>query len=477
MRTVTDLINDIQQLTQEIQELYCQDDSPMLVGFSGGKDSTCTLQLIWYAIAALPPEKRTKTIHVMATDTMVENPIVSLWVKKSIAQMQKSATEQGMPVEAHHLFPEIRDTFWVNLIGKGYPAPRPNFRWCTDRLKIKPATQFIRNMVRASGNSIVALGIRKAESIQRATMMERYKSARERLSPNGNLPNSLVYSPIEDWTTQDVWVFLNQWTNPWGCSNKELFALYRSATDDNDCPVVVDTTTPSCGGSRLGCWTCTLVSRDKSMTAMIRNDEEKEWMQPLLDIRDELDIEDDSDKRDFRRNYGKVEVMQRQNGEETQFSVIRGPYTKPWREHWLRRVLLAQVEIRSTGPAEVRNIELISPAELSEIRRIWLEEKHELDDALPCIYQEVMGEPFNDSRNSYFLDEQEWLTLIEVCNDDPTLQRMMESLLSTEKQLLSKSRRHSIYKALEQCLIIYSQAEEEAIASAIAQQEVKNSLQ
>ena len=89
------------------------------------------------------PEQRHKTVHVISTDTLVENPIVAMWVTHSLERMQKAAGEQSMPVEPHRLTPAVKDRFWVNLIGKGYPAPRPKFRWCTSRLKINPSNDFI----------------------------------------------------------------------------------------------------------------------------------------------------------------------------------------------------------------------------------------------------------------------------------------------------------------------------------------------
>jgi DNA sulfur modification protein DndC len=279
-RTVAELVEDIEKLSKEIQELYCLDEIPWVIGYSGGKDSTSVLQLIWNAIATLPPEKRTKTIHVITTDTFVENPIVSAWVSNSLKRMKFAAQEQEMPIEPHLLNPSIKETFWVCLIGRGYPAPRVGFRWCTDRLKIQPVNHFIREMVRVSGETIVVLGTRKAESAKRAATMSKHEAGRvrDRLSPNARLPNSLIYSPIEDWRNDEVWIYLNQWQNPWGYSNKDLFSMYRGATADSECPLVVDTSTPSCGDSRFGCWVCTMVSQDKSMEAMIQNDEEKEWM-------------------------------------------------------------------------------------------------------------------------------------------------------------------------------------------------------
>ncbi|GIX46913.1 MAG: hypothetical protein KatS3mg131_1124 [Candidatus Tectimicrobiota bacterium] len=225
--------------------------------------------------------------------------------------MQRTAQRDNIPIVPHRLTPDITDTFWVNLIGRGYPAPRPKFRWCTDRLKIKPSNAFITRIVRESGEAILVLGTRKAESVARARTMERLERhrVRERLSPNANLPNCLVYTPIENWSNDDVWLFLMQIPNPWGHNNKDLLTMYQGASPDGECPLVVDTSTPSCGDSRFGCWVCTLVDKDRSMHAMIQNDEEKEWMLPLLELRNELDVQDDRHWRDFRRMSGIVQLF------------------------------------------------------------------------------------------------------------------------------------------------------------------------
>jgi DNA sulfur modification protein DndC len=470
-RTVPELVEYIQALTTEIQELYCLDEIPWVVGYSGGKDSTATLQLIWSAISGLPAEKRTKPIHVITTDTGVENPYVSAWVRSSHKHIELAAKQQQMPMQPHVLEPEIADTYWVGLIGKGYPAPRQKFRWCTGRLKINPSNRFIRDVVRSSGEAIVILGIRKAESPRRAATMKKYEErrVRERLSPNASLPNSLVYSPIEDWRTDEVWVYLMQWENPWGHSNKDLFTMYRESTADNECPLVVDTSTPSCGSSRFGCWVCTLVERDKSLNAMIQNNDEKEWLQPIVDFRRELDIVNDREKRDFRRLRGEVQLFERNIEGETSVEPIPGPYTKYWREYWLRKLLTAQKEMRENAPENMRDITLISQAELSEIRRIWLEEKHEFDDSVPRIYEEVTGEVFKDPRpgaDQSILGSDEWGVLEEICEGDGMHLELMARLLDTERQFKKKTRRVGIYESLEKCFDTSSRSPEKAIANA-----------
>lgn len=474
---IEEFVESLKLLTQEIQELYCLDHIPWVIGYSGGKDSTATLQLIWNAIAKLPPEKRHKKIHVITTDTLVENPVVSAWVKKSLEKMQEAAKTQNMPVQAHLLVPEIAQTYWVSLIGKGYPAPRHKFRWCTVRLKVDPSNRFIRNVVRSSGETIVVLGTRKTESANRAAIMEKreLKRVREHLCPHPHLPSSLLYTPIETWHTDEVWLYLMQFENPWNYSNKDLFTMYRGATADNECPLVIDTSTPSCGDSRFGCWVCTLVSQDKSMEAMILNDEAKEWMQPMLDIRKELDVKNDRDKRDFRRIFGTVQLFERNVDGETSVEPIPGPYKREWREYWLKRVLEAQQQVRKNAPPDMRDITLIQPEELSEIRRIWLEEKHEFDDSLPRIYQEVTGEPFEDPRpgNNAMLGVDEWQILEELSEGDMMYLELMTKLLDTERQYKTMSRRTGIYDTLERCFETSSRSQSEAIANAHYQRNLK----
>ena len=478
---VPELIEHVKTLTAEIQELYCQDSLPWIVGYSGGKDSTVALQLVWNALAALTPEKRTKTVYVITTDTLVENPVVAAWVNKSLELMKVAAQEQEIPVEPLLLRPAVKDTFWVNLIGKGYPAPRQGFRWCTERLKIKPSDNYIRDKIRESGEVILVLGTRKAESPTRAALMAKHRSWRvsPHINTNPQRPNSLIYTPLEDWLTDEVWLYLMQWHNSWGNSNKELFSMYRGATADNECPLVIDTSTPSCGGSRFGCWVCTLVDRDKSMEAMIQNDEEKEWMQPLLDLRNELDLEEDLDRRDFRRRNGNVQLYERGVDDAKEVVNIPGPYTKQWREEWLRRVLMAQIECRQNAPVEMKGIELIAQGELSEIRRIWLEEFHEFDDSLPSIYRKVTGEIFHDPRpnaGNSLLGVDEWYLLKEIC-DDPMHLELMIRLLDTERQYQTMSRRIGIIDALEKCFETSSRSEPEAMDNAHQKRELKYAAQ
>ena len=440
----------IDGLVETIQNLYSADDIPWMIGYSGGKDSTAALQLVWMAIEQLPKEHRNKPIYIMNTNTLVESPIVEKWVEKSLALMEKAVEEKELPFIPTRLTPDYNNTFWVNLLGRGYPFPRQKYRWCTDRLKIQPVNNFIKNKIAKHGEIILVLGTRKAESARRARTMAYYekKRVRELLSPNPTLANELVFSPLEEWSDDDVWVFLLQYQNPWGYSNNELLTLYRGATADNECPLMVEKDMPSCGKSRFGCWVCTMVEQDKSMAAMIANDYEKEWMTPLLEFRNEFgDLVNDRDRRIFRRmrgniqgNYGKL---------------FHGPYKKEVREEWLRKLLTIQKDISENGPEEFQNLELITVPEMQEIRRIWVFDKHEFDDTLPSIYEAVIGEQFPDDtwvENNSF-GKREWNELKEVCAelypDEELCFEMMYSLLDTELNSTDMDKRSEVLDELE----------------------------
>jgi DNA sulfur modification protein DndC len=492
----------IQGLEREVQELYQLDEVPWIIGYSGGKDSTAVLQLVWSAIEKLPAHQYRKPIHVISTDTLVENPIVAAWVANSLKVMARAAEEKRLPFQPRRLTPAVEDSFWVNLIGKGYPAPRHKFRWCTERLKIRPSNGFITDVVTKNGEAILLLGARKSESTARAKVMKRNAEyrVRDRLSPSATLAGCMIYTPVEAWTNDDVWFYLMQRKNPWGYNNRDLLGMYAGASADGECPLVVDDSTPSCGDSRFGCWVCTLVEKDRSMTAMVQNDAEMEWMQPLLELRNLIDFREDGQERDritgeqravhtkweafqspvgealggfltqvsgrpldelvrdrdwerylrdFRRlNTGNVQIMS--DGQRE----IRGPYVQEARECWLRALLTAQMAVRMLGPEDVKDIELITFPELEEIRRIWVVDKHELEDRLPVIYREVVGEPYpgRPLDDNLVLGQEEMRELADVCGNDPLHYQLTRDLLGLTIQQRNSARRSGVFDQIEKTI-------------------------
>lgn len=437
----------IEHLQQEIRDVYLSDGRPWVIGYSGGKDSTTTLQLVWYAIAQLPEDQRKKPIYVISSDTLVETPVVVSYIDKTLARIDDAAKKLGMPFSAHKVRPKVEDTFWVNMIGKGYPAPYKRFRWCTDRLKISPANRFIEEQVNRHGEVVLVLGVRRAESASRAQVMALHRKPGEILSRHTVLRSAWVYTPIEMFETEDVWTYLLSVPCPWGNNNRDLVTMYRNA-QAGECPLVVDTTTPSCGNSRFGCWVCTVVERDKSMEAMIESGQD--WMEPLLEIRDWLvETQDPAKKhelREHRRRTGRVTFWG-----ENKDRIIWGPYKMTVRRQILRRVLSAQKLVRSNGPD--KDAFLILPEELHEIRRLWKTEEGDWEDSVPAIYSEVTGEDlewvFDDEAGSSVLDQG---TLDAVCSARSLPTEMVKELIDMERQLQGLGRRTGVFERIEKIL-------------------------
>lgn len=452
---------DLNDIHQEIRSVYLSNAMPWVIGYSGGKDSTASLQLIWYALRDLPREQLQKPIYVIATDTLVETPLIVNHVNQNLDNIGRFAREAGLPITVHRLTPNVTDTFWVNLIGRGYPAPHSRFRWCTERMKIRPADDFIVNKVAQHGEVVLILGQRRSESQARAQVMREYRITGSRLSRHSTLPKAYVYTPIEDFTTDDVWTYLLTVPSPWHGNNRDLAALYRSA-QAGECPLVVDLSTPSCGNSRFGCWVCTVVERDRSMEALIDNGEE--WMAPMLEFRDFLAATQEPERRkevrDYRRRDGLVHFRKVHSGE----TLIRGPYRLAFRKELLTRLLQVQEQVRRAKPE--LNLELISLAELYEIRRLWRVEAQDWEDSVPAIYRAVTGRdlPLPQDDGAVF-GAAERALLAQICAEEDVPVELLMALIDQARDHRLSSSRSRIHERIDEVLQREWRSEREVIAA------------
>lgn len=420
----------IKYIFTEIQSQYLEDDKniPWIIGFSGGKDSTMLLQLVWYALREFPKDHLQRDIYVVCNDTLVENPKIVQYTNGILKKIEKAAIEQGMPLRVITTSPKLEDTFWVNLIGKGYPAPNNTFRWCTERLKINPTTDFIKSKISEVGQAIILLGTRKEESAARATSMNNHTKEGTRLRKHV-LPNAYVFSPIQDIKVTELWQYLNQVKSPWGADNKQLNALYRNA-NGGDCPLVIDETSPSCGNSRFGCWVCTVVKKDKSMEALILNGEE--WMEPLMEIRDLL--VDNRNNPEWRQST-------RRNGTDG-----FGPYRPEKRAEILEALLKAQKEVKQTDDT----LSLINYQELVAIQIQWHRDNI-FNQSVSDIYNRVNGTDLTDLDLSESISIEKKL-LSESCIDSPNDVRLIEELLELQKTKILMVKNRGLNNDLEKHL-------------------------
>ena len=449
----------VADIEEEVRWLYGSDDRPWVIGYSGGKDSTCALQLIWSALSGLPKKKRKKPLYVLSSDTLVETPVIVDYIDNTITNINAAAKAQSIPVEARKVVPDISDSFWVNLLGRGYPAPSKRFRWCTERLKIDPANAFIKEKVAEFGEVVMVLGVRRGESATRAQVMSLHRIKNSVLSRHTTLLGAYVYTPIEAFGTDDVWNYLLQNDNPWGGDNRQLLAMYRNA-QAGECPLVVDKNTESCGNSRFGCWVCTVVTKDKAMEAMIDNGEA--WLEPLLDLRDELaatqDPAEKSKVRDFRRRDGRVAFKTGSN------ETVPGPYQISFRKSFLKKLLEAQMEVNRNAPLGEKTV-LIHDAELLEIRRLWRSEAADWDDTVAALVREVLGRelPIEDD-GAFKFDGEDGAILEEVCAEYDVPPALLAQLLEVERSVRGLKRRATVHQKIGAVMEREWRAEDDVIA-------------
>ncbi len=434
-------INDI---IEELKDQYLEEDRcnrPWIIGFSGGKDSTVLLTLTWLALQQLKEEghRLTRQVYVVCNDTMVENPVIEEYVTVVLDAIRKAAKEQEMPITVATTTPELEDTFWCCVIGKGYPAPNNSFRFCTEKMKIKPTSKFITDQVAADGEAIVLVGTRLSESQQRERSIRRHEIKGHRLSKHPLNPNTYTYAPIKELMLEEVWWIINAIPSPWGFDNQILFKIYLDASaDDYECPTVVtDDSHRSCGQSRFGCWICTVVKEDKSMSALIKNG--VEWMKPLLDFRDRLIA---------NRNVSDYRCETRRNG---QWAVDEsghkmGNYTMDYRIQLLRELLTVQKETQDYRSS----IDLITNQELIAIQVIWYRDGN-FTTTVNDIYNEVYG--YNIPNTTIGLQER--LLLEKACLNNHNHYQLIQELLALQKNKVLLMRKYGLATDLEARLETY----------------------
>lgn len=435
----------IDYIIDEIVDQYMYADTtdrPWIIGFSGGKDSTVLLTLVWLALrkikdSIVAPFQLRRPVYVVCNDTMVENPIISNYVDDVLLQIEKKAREEDLPIFVRKTIPRLEDSFWVNVIGKGYPVPNTAFRWCTDKMKIKPTARFITEQVDECGEAIILIGTRKAESATRARSIKKHEIHGQRLTHHTILHNTYVYAPIKELYLEEVWYIINAIPCPWGFDNKVLFKIYMDASaDDYECPTVVtDKSHGSCGQSRFGCWVCTVVKDDKSMRSLIKNG--REWMQPLYDFRIELDTE---------RNVIENRMPFRRDGRKAVNDM--GPYVFSYRAKILQRLLEVQYELQQHDPS----IKLISDQELIAIQVNWYRDFN-FGYQVSEIYNSVYKESFNMEENTKNKLEAELMR--EVCKNNPNEGELIEQLLLLQKSKSLMQRRRGLKNEIESRLKDY----------------------
>lgn len=426
-----------EEIVDEMEMVYKHDKRPWMIGFSGGKDSTMLCMLVFEMLKRLSPSEITKKIYITSSDTMVENPVVRRYMHKMSELIGREGKEYK--VYTNIVKPEPEGTFWTYLIGLGYPTPEPpGFRWCTDRLKIRPINKFTLDTIKENGEVVMLLGVRKAESTYRARGITAREVEGKLLIRHTDIPNAYVYNPLTEIPNELVWKYLlkNDGITPWGSDNKYLFSLYQgedlgeeqSALGEVDKDKMAIT-----GNSRFGCWICTMVKEDKSLLNFIKGGSAE--LIPYRDFRDWLlSIRNEPSMRDKKRRNGAVY-------ENSDGKYGFGPFTLEGRRIILEKLLKLENQVGE---------EIITKDELRAIDRIWEQEGDLHRRTLVETYYSIKGErlPWDEYRVPLFSDDAMQI-IQETCAEYNIEPEMINKLVVAVEQNKHFSKGKKVEKAFD----------------------------
>ena len=207
-----------------IRELSARVQKPVVVAFSGGKDSLVTLLLVKKALGEAT---------ALVVDTGVEFP-----------ETMRFAEEATRAVGAELLVARAGERFWRGVEYFGFPGR--DYRWCCKVVKLGPTARVIREHF--PDGCLTFIGQRRYESEARA--------ASRRVWRNPWLRSQLAASPIQEWTALHVWLFLLK-------EGVAFNPLYQE------------------GNYRLGCWLCP--GSEMAEIAMLRQSHPELW-EKLRDV-------------------------------------------------------------------------------------------------------------------------------------------------------------------------------------------------
>lgn len=336
------------ELTRESLQAYGPAYRHWAIAYSGGKDSTATVTLVAWLIATgqIPaPESLT----VLYADTRMELPPLHSCAMTILAELR----QRGIKTQV--VLPALDDRFYVYLFGRGVPAPKNRFRWCTPQLKVEPmelALQALRDQYQEK--FLMLTGVRLGESAARDQRIALSCSKDGGECGQGwfqvHTPTSVAdtLAPLLHWRVCHVWDWLTFHAPGYGFSTNLVAEVYGGDEAEEI-------------NARTGCIGCNLASKDTALDNLIRL---PQWayLAPLKGL------------KPLYQELMRPQYRLRKNGERKKDGSMSanpmrmGPYTMEARRYGLQQVCLIQHEVNDAAYRLARpQIDLINLEEYCRI--------------------------------------------------------------------------------------------------------------
>ncbi|MAC84346.1 MAG: hypothetical protein CL624_09450 [Arcobacter sp.] len=361
----------------ELIYLYVVDSRVFSCAYSGGKDSTVTMDVVLKSLLLIKhmygQEFINKTTYVIFSDTLLEMDPVIEGILNSINKIDEFGIKHKLCLDVRKVSPSTKNTYFSLLIGKGYIMPSRNSkRWCTDRLKIQPQKKLIVNILNQTKNGFIAItGQRQDESLERKNRMK--AQTVEGSFKVHEFKDCNLYAPIEHWNTSDVWNHIDNHKLTW-IDSLTLGRVYAEASGDGDeCRSLLEGfetgSKSQCGMSaRYGCWSCMIFEKDKTLGNLTKH---YPYMKEMEKLRNWFAKYRDGHWDHNRDVYihGKHKMKNYDFDNHRHGMKIPGGYTLYFRKRMLSELLKCERKV-----IEERKTPLITDAELAYIQECWIED-------------------------------------------------------------------------------------------------------
>ncbi|QST02234.1 hypothetical protein IMZ31_22535 (plasmid) [Pontibacillus sp. ALD_SL1] len=313
------------RVKETIRSSYKEDSKPWIIPYPHGPNSFTLLHII---LGIMKEEKDPKPVTIVQSQTGNDLPFVLEESNQTFRYINRYAAAYHLPISTEIITPSLEDSFWVNVIGNGFPPPKTNFQYCGETLKIKPMVNWLKEHTNTPCKIILS-GLSYDPSFR-------------------GVANTDELQPLNGLEFADIILFSRLYgVTPWGEKTNKFSDLYEAVTDSVS-PIPYSLRNEEykevqgpCGRMntdfQLPCWNCPLMNYQTLLAKRIDLKDER-WYKHLFAIQRKLyTLSFEQGARDGEENRQQMHHVKRgrnnqEESQNTKSDVSPKDYTAPQSE-------------------------------------------------------------------------------------------------------------------------------------------------